>query len=116
MAIAGVKFICDKAALKVKLERAWQGTLFPLSSQVLADCNEFVKVDTNTLRTSSYTASDLKKGRLVWNTPYARRQYYTGTPNKEKNPNASIQWCEKAYHTYRKDWASLAQKLFNEEL
>lgn len=116
MATSGVKFICDKAALLIKLKRAWDASLFPLSYQVLSDCNEYVKVDQNVLRGSSYIASDLKKGRLVWNTPYARRQYYTGTPNKEKNPNASVLWCEKAYHAYRKDWALLAQKLFNQEL
>lgn len=114
--ITGVKFEVKEAALRARLDRAWDGALYPLSSQILSDCNEYVKVDTNALRESSYTASDLKKGRLVWNTPYAWRQYYTGTPNKEKNPNASTQWCEKAYFAYRNDWDVLAQKLFTKEL
>lgn len=116
MSIKGVKFEVKEAALRARLDRAWNGALYPLSSQVLSDCNEYVKVDQNILRESSYTASDLKKGRLIWNTPYARRQYYTGTPNKEKNPNASVQWCEKAFSAYHKDWELLAQKLFTKEL
>ena len=48
--------------------------------------------------------------------PYAKRVYYTGSPSKEVNPNASLMWCEKAAGTNRGDWQKIAQRLFDNAL
>ena len=85
-----------------------------VAEQALADCNFFARRDQGTMIESSETASDIQKGELVWNTPYAKRVYYTGTPSKDVNPNASLMWCEKAHDTYGAEWEKVAQKQFEE--
>lgn len=102
----------DKTVVRAKLKSRWDDTLFPLSSQVLADMNEYVRVDQNVLRASSTSASDFDKGILRWNTPYARRVYYTGNPSKDVNPNASLMWCEVGKANHNREWITLAEKLF----
>ena len=91
------------------------GRMIPaVAEQALADCNYFARRDQGTLIQSSETASDLQRGELVWDTPYAKRVYYTGTPSKDENPNASLMWCEKAKSTDGADWQKIAQKQFEE--
>ena len=90
----------------------WGAGLYKLCAVIRDDCNKYVRVDKSTLRKSSYSASRPDKGLIIWNTPYARRVYYTGTPRTTKNPNASLQWCEKAKAEYLKKWrAMVAQTL-----
>ena len=111
----GFKFICDKAAIGRQLQQAWDKTLPKLSELILADTNELVRVDQGVLRDSSYSASNLPDGDIVWNTPYARRVYYTGTPSRDRNPRATTLWCEAAKREYGKDWEKQAQKVFGGE-
>ena len=51
---------------------------------------------------------DLIEGR----TKYARRVYYTGTPSKQPNENASLLWCEVAHDAHGKEWNKIAQEQF----
>lgn len=104
----------DRARIAARIKAGARKMVFAVSEQALSDCNEFVRVDQGQLRNSSYTASDTEKGELVWDTPYAKRVYFTGTPSKDANPNASLQWCEKAHDTYGEDWNRIAQKNFDE--
>ena len=95
-----------------------------VAEQALADCNYFARRDQGTMIKSSQTASDLKKGDLVWDTSYAKKGdlawdtsyakkvYYTGTPSHDVNPNASLMWCEKAQAEFGKDWEKIGQKSF----
>ena len=71
----------------------------PLSEQILDDCNYFCREDKGTLIQSSQIASIPKQGLLVWNTIYAKRVFYTGTPSTDANPNASLRWAEKGKGT-----------------
>ena len=52
----------------------------------------------------------------MWQTPYALKMYYTGTPVTDKNPNASLQWCEKAEATFGDDWKEQAKQLIAKEI
>ena len=104
----------DKRRVAARIKSGIDQMIPAVAEQALADCNYFAKRDQGTLIESSETASDLKAGELVWDTPYAKRQYYAGTPSKEVNPNASLMWCEKARNTYGKDWQKIAQKQFEE--
>ena len=62
---------------------------------------------------SNASGSDLEKGQAVWDTPYAKRRYYTGTPSKDKNQNASLQWVKKGVNTYKKELDQVAQNAFS---
>ena len=59
--------------VKVKIDDAWKSTLEILSEEILNDCNEYCKEDSGTLKASAMIHSDLPNGRLIWQTPYARR-------------------------------------------
>ena len=99
-----VKILVNEDTIQVKIDNAWKSGLEMLSSQVLKDCNRYCKEDTGMLILSSFIHSDLKKGRLVWQTPYAARQYYEiQTAYKDVNANASWRWCELAKSLHQAD-------------
>lgn len=103
----------DRAKIRAKINTRWKNTVLPLSSQILQDCNYFVKMDTSALMASSLIHSQLSEGTLIWQTPYARRQYWEiQTAYPDVNPNASWKWCEVARSRFRADWELLAQRLF----
>ena len=107
-----VKFLIDEDGIKVKMDTAWKSGLEMLSSQILKDCNKYCKEDTGMLIMSSYIHSDLSKGRLVWQTPYAARQYYEiQTAYKQPNHNASWRWCEVAKSNHHERWGRQAQAI-----
>ncbi len=65
---------------------------------------------------SSAKGSDPENGKAVWDTPYAKRVYYTGTPSKDKNPDASLMWAQKGVDTYKKELDAVAQNAFEKGL
>lgn len=110
----GFKFLAADGKL---IEQAFDKALFALREQIHTDCNFFVKVDQGTLRDTSYTAHPQRMTiQVIWDTPYAKRQYYTGKPSHDVNVNASIMWAQKAADKYRADWGRLLQKGLGEEL
>jgi hypothetical protein len=107
-----VKFNIDENKIKVKMDAAWSSGLEMLSSQILRDCNRYCKEDTGMLIMSSYIHSDLKKGRLVWQTPYAARQYYEiRTAYHDVNSEAEWRWCEVARNNHAERWGRQAQAI-----
>ena len=80
-----------------------------VAEQILTDCNTYVRMQSGNLANSGHTEAGGK--RIVWNTGYAKKVYYTGTPRKNKNPNASLRWCEVAKRKHANDWAAMASKL-----
>lgn len=103
-----MKIMIDENEIGAKIMNAWKKNLFALSSEILQDCNEYVKIDKGTLKTSSTIHSRLKEGKLVWKTPYAKRQYWT-IP-KGKTPGTTWKWCETAKDKKMKRWNELATK------
>jgi len=81
-----------------------------LSRVALDDCNKFCKVDSGATRDSSYRASSFSRGKLVWNTKYARHAYYLGEADRSKNPLASRLWAHKATALYSDKWRQAAKQ------
>ena len=107
-----VKITIDENKIKATIDNTWKTGLEMLSSQILRDCNRYCKEDTGLLIMSSLIHSDLKKGRLVWNTPYAARQYYAiQTAYKDVNASASWRWCELAKQLHGEQWVRQAQAI-----
>lgn len=107
-----VKIKVSEQGIKATIDSTWKNGLEMLSSIILRDCNEFCKEDTGMLIMSSFIHSKLDKGLLIWNTPYAARQYYEiQTAYKSPNPNASWRWCEVAKGRYKERWAQQAQAI-----
>lgn len=83
-----------------------------LSKTALEDCNKFCKFDTGELRNSSYKASNLITGKLVWDTKYARAAYFLGEADLSKNPLASRLWAHKAAALYAGKWQAQTKLRF----
>ena len=102
----------DRARIAARINAGIASAIPAVAEQALADCNEYCRVDQGQLKESSQTASDVKEGILVWDKPYARRVYYTGTPSEDQNKNASLMWCDVARDAHGKQWNKIAQEQF----
>ena len=85
-----------------------------LDERVLKDSNYYIPADIWNLRDSSLMHSDIGGGKLVWQTPYARRLYYNPQYNfsTDKNPKASGLWFEEAKAQNKKHWLDIAKKVY----
>lgn len=99
-----------------RFEKLAEKARYLLSSQVLADSNKHARMDTGEMIFSSQRASDLPKGLLVWDTPYAKRVYFTGTPSTDRNPDAELMWVHVARDRYGKDWLAMFEHLARNEV
>lgn len=103
-----MKMQINRAQVQAKITGAWDKGLYGLSSEILADCNEYCKEDRHTLINSSLAHSQRDKGLLVWQTPYARRQYWE--IKTSLTPGRTWKWCETAKRHHLDRWKILAQK------
>ena len=99
-----------------RLNKMAEKARYLLSSQILADANKHARMDTGEMIASSQRASDLPKGLLVWDTPYARRVYFTGTPSTDRNPDAELMWVHVARDRYGNDWLAMFERLAKSEV
>lgn len=104
-------------AVQVQVEDAFNAGLPQLSEEILNDCNQYCKEDTGTLIASSLVHSRPQDGLLIWQTPYARRQYWEiRTAYTDVNPKATWKWCEAAKRYRLAQWNRQAQRLMEENL
>ena len=104
----------DNAKVEAKVMAAWQKGLAMLSEEILADCNEYCKVDTGALISSSQIHSQPKYGKLVWQTPYARRQYWD--IQTSRTPGRTWKWCETAKQNCMARWEDKAERGLKQNL
>lgn len=89
---------------RTDVEWATQKAIAAISQQALKDCNFYCKQDTGALIQSSLIHSDIDGGVLKWVTPYAEFQYTFPPARKDKNPNASPEWCNVAETNHKDEW------------
>ena len=109
-----VRIVRNDTRIRARVTAGKKAMIYAVAEQALRDSNYYCRQDQSMLISSSYSASVPKEGRLVWNTPYARRVYYTGTPSRDVNANASLMWCEVARRNHGSDWDLIAQKSYSE--
>ncbi len=97
-----------------RITKSAQKAVLITSEQALKDCNYYCKEDQDGLISSSEVHSELEKGILRWQTPYARMQYYLDAALKEKNPNARKMWAHYAASKNGNEWLAIYQKAFKE--
>lgn len=108
-----VRVTVDTDRMKKRLLNNVEMSRYLVTQQVLEDSNQYVPVDTWNLHNSAFLHSNLlKDGRIIWNTPYARRMYYgVGYKfSRDLNPKAQAKWYEKAKAVHRSQWRELAAK------
>ena len=107
-----VKVNISENKVQIKINNTWETGLGMLSNEILNDCNQYCKEDTGMLIASSLIHSRLDEGKLIWNTPYARRQYYKiRTAYTDVNPQARWKWAHYAKSHHMRDWVKAAQKI-----
>lgn len=107
----------QKAKVEAKIDAAFTRGLPELTEEIKNDCNRYCKVDNGTLQASADAHSKPAQGLVIWQTPYARRQYWEiKSANADKNPNARWKWCEYAKRVHAEEWKRMAQKLFERNL
>lgn len=112
-----VKITFDRQRCVTRIENSFKTTLGKLAGEILDDCNQYCKEDTGMLIASSYVHSKLDEGLLIWQTPYARRQYWEiRTAYKDTNPQASWKWCEVAKRHHLEQWQRQADALMKENM
>ena len=102
---ANFKEATVKARLKAKIKRAQM----KLDTQIVADSNYFVPNKTSTLQKSAIINPVIGTGLVIWDTDYARRQYYGEwfDHSKQHNPNACAKWFEAAKARKLEQWRRL---------
>ena len=107
-----VKIHISKHAVQTKIDTAFSNALPQLSEEILNDCNQYCKEDSGTLIASSLLHSRPQEGKLIWQTAYARRQYWAiRTAYKDVNQRATWKWVHVAKAKYQEKWARQAARL-----
>lgn len=106
-----------KAKIEAKIQNAFTRGLPELSEEILGDCNRYAKEASGALIASSLIHSVPAEGKLIWQTPYAKRQYWEiKTAHTDKNPNATWKWCEVAKRHHLDRWTRQEQALLERSM
>ena len=112
-----VKLRFNRHAVEGRVVGAFKAGLSVLAGEIRDDCNQFCKEDTGMLIASSMIHSRLDKGMIIWQTPYARRQYWEiRTAYTDVNPGATWRWAEYAKQRFFHKWQLQAQELTRRHL
>ena len=110
-----MKITISKTAVEAKVQNAWKKTLFALTTEILADCNKYVKRSPeHTMRDTSLVQSKPGDGLIVWETPYAKRQYWE--IQTALTPGTTWRWIETAKANHYDKWKDAAQRGFIDNL
>lgn len=109
-----MKIQISKAQVRAKIDNAKEKMCWAISSEIMGDCNEYCKEDSSDLIRSSLIKSEPGKGVIVWDTPYAKRQYWE--IKTSLTPGRTWKWCETAKRKHKDQWQRKAQRRFLENL
>jgi hypothetical protein len=109
----GIKVEFDIDIVVKKIKKRLKKPQIAVAVQVLKDSDYFCPDAEGTMRKSGKISKDKK--RVYWDELYARRQYYEdNNKSKDKNPNASMKWFEKAKAEHKEDWVKLANDKYSQ--
>lgn len=110
-----VKIMINTSQVSARVMNVFNDEVIPeVSEEILADCNEYCKEDTHALIDSSIIHSQPKKGLLIWQTPYAKRQYWEIKTSLA--PGRTWKWCETAKRKRKSLWAKSAERRLKSKL
>lgn len=112
-----VRINLHQFAVEAQVSGAFKNALPLLTEEIKNDCNQFCKFDSGELASSADRHSKPERGLIIWQTAYARRQYWEiRTAHKVPNPNATWRWCEYAKQRHLAQWRVQAQRLLEMNL
>jgi hypothetical protein len=105
-----VKIFYDRVRSKVMASKARAQKV--LDIMVIKDSAKFVPFQTGVMERSAVESSEIGSGLVVYNTPYARRQYYGKFEHgKNKHPQATRLWFEAAKAENLDKWIRIVQEI-----
>lgn len=112
-----VKVNINPTQIGQKIEKAWEKARGQVFEEIMNDSNQYVKVDSHTLEGSVLDHSKPRDGLIIWQTPYAKRQYWEiRTANKDENSKATWRWFEFAKSQHLNKWVRKIDKAVKENL
>ncbi len=106
-----MRYEFNSAGVKARAEAAAREATPIITNELIKDGNYYCKEDTGELERSAIRASIPEQGLAIWDTPYAKKQYYTGRPSLDRNPNAATMWAHKAIRTFKAKYQRIAQAI-----
>lgn len=108
-----------RPGFQAEMDKGFQKVQYAFSQQVAKAVDSYVPFDTGTLKNSVNQASDFKGGKLVYNTPYARRQYYLHTQGQGlhgENHLRGSYWGQRAIADHKDELIQFAKNAARKEL
>jgi hypothetical protein len=106
-----VKININKHTLETKVQTAWDKGLAILTEGIKDDCNQYCKYENGALSRSADIHSIPKEGKIIWQTPYARRQYWEIKTNLSGDPKRTWKWVHAAKAEHERQWIRQAAVL-----
>ena len=107
----------DRKGVVTKVDYGFKKGLGILTNEILNDMNQYCKFDNGQLITSSYIHSRFDEGIIIWQTPYARRQYWEiKTAVTDRNNFATWKWGHVAKQKHMTKWTRQAQRMLEMNL
>lgn len=87
-----------------------------LDTQVMKDTDKFVRFRTGMLARSVQLATTIGSGKVIYDTPYAQRAYYSEDSyvTKDVHPKATAKWLEHSKEENMKTWTDIVRKILRE--
>ncbi len=109
-----------RPGFQAEMDKGFQKVQYAFSQHVATTLDPYVPLDTGTLKDSvNGAASDFKNGLLVYNTPYARRQYYLhelGTDLHGENHLRGSYWGQRVIADHKDELIQFAKNAARKEL
>ena len=106
-----VRINIPRGQVQARVNDAFRRGLPLLTATIRDGCNEYCKEDKGYLKESSMIHSVLSEGKIVWQQPYAKRQYWEiRTAFRDENPKATWKWAEVAKSHLMGEWERQAQE------
>jgi hypothetical protein len=104
--------IFNPSATAARLKMANKRAQKWLDAEVLKDCAPYVPRLTGALEHSGIDGTAIGSGEIIYNSPYAKRQYYGYfNHSTQSHPKASREWFEVAKANNKAVWLAGTKKL-----
>lgn len=108
-----------RPGFQADMDAGFQRAQYAFSQQVAKAVDPYVSFDTGTLKNSVNQASDFKGGKLVYNTPYARKQYYLHAQGTDLHGDTGLRgsyWGQRAIAAHKDELIQFARNAVKKEL
>lgn len=107
-----VTFTVNKAKIRTRLKTGNQRAQKWLDNEVLKDTAPYVPRVTGELERSGIAGTKIGSGLLLYNKPYARKQYYSDFKHsKQAHPKATRRWFHVSKAVNRQKWIRGTKRL-----